>query len=346
MLPLLNKISSIKTEALSKISASSSEYELKEVYTLYLGKKGILKSCLTELKNISDPNARRVSGSVINELQSELEASIAQKKYELEQKEISLNLNKEKVDLTTPERPEKIGRIHPIAKVINEISAIFSYMGFKLADGPDIEDEFHVFDALNTPKYHPAREESDTFYLNKIQDKRMVLRPHTTSVQIRVMKNNRDFPIKIIAPGRVYRHDFDKTHTPMFHQIDGFYVDKNINMGHLKFCLNYFLNKFFNSNEIKIRFRPSFFPFTEPSAEIDISYNGSDWIEVLGSGVIHPNVLENVGINSKEYSGFAFGMGIERLAMLKYNISDLRDLYNNNMMWLNHYGFSFLSLTI
>ncbi len=340
----LNKISLIKVEALSKISASSSERELKEVYTLYLGKKGILKSYLTELKNISDLKAKRGSGSVINELCNELEKLITHKKYELKQKEINLNLDKEKVDLTTPERPEKVGKIHPIAKVINEISVIFSYMGFKLADGPDIEDEFHVFDALNTPKYHPAREESDTFYLNKVQ--RMVLRPHTTSVQIRVMENNRDFPIKVIAPGRVYRHDFDKTHTPMFHQIDGFYVDKNINMGHLKFCLNHFLSKFFNSSEVKIRFRPSFFPFTEPSAEIDISYNGSDWIEVLGSGIIHPNVLENVGINPKEYSGFAFGMGIERLAMLKYSISDLRDFYNNNMMWLNHYGFNFLSLTI
>ncbi|XGA08979.1 MAG: phenylalanine--tRNA ligase subunit alpha [Wolbachia endosymbiont of Xenopsylla cheopis] len=342
----LNKISLIKVEALSKISASSSERELKEVYTLYLGKKGILKSYLTELKNISDLKAKRASGSVINELCNELEKLITHKKYEVKQKEINLNLDKEKVDLTTPERPEKVGKIHPIAKVINEISVIFSYMGFKLADGPDIEDEFHVFDALNTPKYHPAREESDTFYLNKLQDKRMVLRPHTTSVQIRVMENNRDFPIKVTAPGRVYRHDFDKTHTPMFHQIDGFYVDKNINMGHLKFYLNYFLDKFFNSSEVKIRFRPSFFPFTEPSAEIDISYNGSDWIEVLGSGIIHPNVLENVGINPKEYSGFAFGMGIERLAMLKYGISDLRDFYNNNMMWLNHYGFNFLSLTI
>ncbi|WP_339045171.1 phenylalanine--tRNA ligase subunit alpha [Candidatus Mesenet endosymbiont of Agriotes lineatus] len=342
----LNKISSIKAEALSKISASFSGRELKEVYALYLGKKGVLKSYLTRLKDISDPEARRASGSVVNELYSELEVLITKKKYELKQKEINLNLNKEKVDLTTPERPEKVGKIHPIAKIINEISVIFSYMGFKLADGPDVEDEFHVFDALNTPEYHPAREESDTFYLNKTQDRRMVLRPHTTSVQVRVMENSQDFPIKVIAPGRVYRHDFDKTHTPMFHQIDGFYVDKNINMGHLKFCLNYFLNKFFDSDKVKIRFRPSFFPFTEPSAEIDISYDGSDWIEVLGSGIIHPNVLENVGINPKEHSGFAFGMGIERLAMLKYGISDLRDFYNSNMMWLNHYGFNFSSLTI
>ncbi len=341
---LHKKISLIESEALLKISSTSSEQELEEVRLLYLGKNGILKLYLKELANINNLDERRSSGAVINKLCSKLEALIAQKKDELQRERINFNLKKEKIDLTTPERPEGSGKIHPISKIINEISTIFSCMGFRLADGPDIEDEFHVFDALNTPKYHPAREKSDTFYLDGVE--KMVLRPHTTSVQIRVMEKNRDFPIKIIAPGRVYRHDFDMTHTPMFHQVDGFYIDKNVNMGHLKFCLNHFLSKFFNSNEIKIRFRCSFFPFTEPSAEVDISYKDGNWMEVLGCGLIHPNVLQNVGINPKQYSGFAFGMGVERLAMLKYKISDLRDFYNNNIMWLDHYGFNFAALTL
>ncbi len=254
-------------------------------------------------------------------------------------------MQNEAIDITLPVRPEKIGKIHPLSKVLNEVKLIFAHMGFKAVDGPDIEDEFHVFDALNTPSHHPAREEQDTFYLkNKINDKRMVLRTHTSSVQIRTMEKTKNFPIKIVAPGRVYRNDFDATHTPMFHQIEGLYGDESVNMGQLKFTIHHFLNKFFGDKGLKIRFRNSFFPFTEPSAEVDISYKGSKWIEVLGCGMVHPNVFQNVGIDHTKYNGFAFGIGIERLAMLKYQISDLRSFYDNKISWLDHYGFHFSSL--
>ncbi|MDR1139609.1 MAG: phenylalanine--tRNA ligase subunit alpha [Rickettsiales bacterium] len=342
---LLNEIPSLEDKAVSEIEGASSLQDLEKVRLSYLGKKGVIKIYFDDLKKIEDAEKKRDLGAVINVLRNKLDQLIINKENILKAEEINFKLQNEAIDITLPVRPEKIGKIHPLSKVINEVKLIFAHMGFKAVDGPDIEDEFHVFDALNTPSHHPAREEQDTFYLkNKINDKRMVLRTHTSSVQIRTMEKAKTFPIKIVAAGRVYRNDFDATHTPMFHQIEGLYVNENVNMGQLKFTIHHFLNKFFGDKGLKIRFRNSFFPFTEPSAEVDISYEGSKWIEVLGCGMVHPNVFQNVGIDHTKYNGFAFGIGIERLAMLKYQISDLRNFYDNKISWLNHYGFHFSSL--
>ncbi|MCM1002090.1 phenylalanine--tRNA ligase subunit alpha [Wolbachia pipientis] len=342
---LLNEIPSLEDKAVSEIEGASSLQDLEKVRLSYLGKKGVIKIYFDDLKKIEDAEKKRDLGAVINVLRNKLDQLITNKETILKAEEINFKLQNEAVDITLPVRPEKIGRIHPLSKVISEVKLIFAHMGFKAVDGPDIEDEFHVFDALNTPNHHPAREEQDTFYLkNKINDKRMVLRTHTSSVQIRTMEKAKTFPIKIVAAGRVYRNDFDATHTPMFHQVEGLYVNENINMGQLKFTIHHFLNKFFGDKGLKIRFRNSFFPFTEPSAEVNISYGGSKWIEVLGCGMVHPNVFQNVGIDHAKYNGFAFGIGIERLAMLKYQIGDLRNFYDNKVSWLNHYGFHFSSL--
>ncbi|MGL9732439.1 MAG: phenylalanine--tRNA ligase subunit alpha [Wolbachia sp.] len=342
---LLNEISLLEDKALSKIENASSLQDLEKVRLSYFGKNGVIKIYFDDLKKIKDQEKKRDFGAIINVLRNKLDQLITNKEIILKAEEINFKLQNEAIDITLPVRPEKIGKIHQLSKVINEVKLIFAHIGFKTVDGPDIEDEFHVFDALNTPTHHPAREKQDTFYLkNKINDKRMVLRTHTSSVQIRIMKKAKTFPIKVVAAGRVYRNDFDATHTPMFHQIEGLYVNENVNMGQLKFTIHHFLNKFFGDKGLKIRFRNSFFPFTEPSAEVDISYESSKWIEVLGCGMVHPNVFQNVGINHTKYNGFAFGIGIERLAMLKYQIGDIRNFYDNKISWLNHYGFHFSSL--
>ncbi|MCA4775026.1 phenylalanine--tRNA ligase subunit alpha [Wolbachia endosymbiont of Mansonella ozzardi] len=342
---LLNEIPLLEDKAVSEIEGASSLQDLEKVRLSYLGRKGMIKIYFDNLKKIEDAEKKRDLSAVINVLRNKLDQLITNRETILKTEEINFKLQNEAIDITLPVRPEKIGRIHPLSKVISEVKLIFAHMGFKAVDSPDIEDEFHVFDALNTPNHHPAREEQDTFYLkNKINDKRMVLRTHTSSVQIRTMEKAKTFPIKIVTAGRVYRNDFDATHTPMFHQIEGLYVNENINMGQLKFTIHHFLNKFFGDDGLKIRFRNSFFPFTEPSAEVDISYEGGKWIEVLGCGMVHPNVFQNVGIDHTKYNGFAFGIGIERLAMLKYQIGDLRDFYDNKVSWLNHYGFHFSSL--
>ncbi|MCA4773762.1 phenylalanine--tRNA ligase subunit alpha [Wolbachia endosymbiont of Mansonella perstans] len=342
---LLNEIPLLEDKAVSEIEGASSLQDLEKVRLSYLGRKGMIKIYFDDLKKIEDAEKKRNLSAVINVLRNKLVQLITNKETILKTEEINFKLQNEAIDITLPVRPEKIGRIHPLSKIISEVKLIFAHMGFKAVDSPDIEDEFHVFDALNTPNHHPAREEQDTFYLkNKINDKRMVLRTHTSSVQIRTMEKAKTFPIKIVAAGRVYRNDFDATHTPMFHQIEGLYVNENINMGQLKFTIHHFLDKFFGDDGLKIRFRNSFFPFTEPSAEVDISYENGKWIEVLGCGMVHPNVFQNVGIDHAKYNGFAFGIGIERLAMLKYQIGDLRDFYDNKISWLNHYGFHFSSL--
>ncbi|QKX03059.1 phenylalanine--tRNA ligase subunit alpha [Wolbachia endosymbiont of Litomosoides sigmodontis] len=342
---LLNKIPLIEGKAVYEIESAFSLQDLKKIRLSYLGKSGVIKACFNDLKKVKDAEKKHDLGAAINILRNKLDQLIMNKENILKAEEINFKLQNEAVDITLPIRPEKIGKVHPLSKVINEVKLIFAHMGFRAVDGPDIEDEFYVFDALNTPSYHPAREEQDTFYLkNKINNKRMVLRTHTSSMQIRTMKKAKTLPIKIIAAGRVYRKDFDATHTPMFHQMEGLYVNENVNMGQLKFTIHRFLSKFFGDKGLKIRFRNSFFPFTEPSAEVDISYKGSKWIEVLGCGIVHPNVFQNVGIDHTKYSGFAFGIGIERIAMLKYQISDLRSFYGNKISWLNHYGFHFLSL--
>lgn len=342
---LKDEISSIKNKATAEIESVASLQSLEKLRLLYLGKKGVIRSYFDSLKKIEDAENKRNLGAVINNLHDSLSDLIRHKETVLKAEEINAKLQNEAVDITLPPRPEKVGKIHPLSQVIREVKLIFAHMGFTAVDGPDIEDEFHVFDALNTPSHHPAREEQDTFYLkNKINNQRMLLRTHTSSVQIRIMEKTKSFPIKIVAPGRVYRNDFDATHTPMFHQIEGLYVNENVNMGQLKFTIHHFLNKFFGEKELKIRFRNSFFPFTEPSAEVDISYKGSKWIEVLGCGMVHPNVFQNVGVDHTKYKGFAFGIGIERLAMLKYQIDDLRSFYDNKINWLDHYGFHFSSL--
>lgn len=342
---LKDEISSIKNKAIAEIESVASLQNLEKLRLLYLGKKGVIRSYFDNLKKVEDAENKRSLGAVINDLHDSLSDLIRHRENVLKAEEINAKLQNEAVDVTLPPRPEKVGKIHPLSQVIREVKSIFAHMGFTAVDGPDIEDEFHVFDALNTPSHHPAREEQDTFYLkNKINNQRMLLRTHTSSVQIRVMEKTKSFPIKIVAPGRVYRNDFDATHTPMFHQIEGLYVNENVNMGQLKFTIHHFLNKFFGEKELKIRFRNSFFPFTEPSAEVDISYKGSKWIEVLGCGMVHPNVFQNVGVDHAKYKGFAFGIGIERLAMLKYQIDDLRSFYDNKINWLDHYGFNFSSL--
>ncbi|HCE59348.1 MAG TPA: phenylalanine--tRNA ligase subunit alpha [Wolbachia sp.] len=341
---LKDEISSIKNKAIAEIESVASLQNLEKLRLLYLGKKGVIRSYFDNLKKVEDAENKRSLGAVINDLHDSLSDLIRHRENVLKAEEINAKLQNEAVDVTLPPRPEKVGKIHPLSQVIREVKLIFAHMGFAAVDGPDIEDEFHVFDALNTPSHHPAREEQDTFYLkNKINNQRMLLRTHTSSVQIRVMEKTKSFPIKIVAPGRVYRNDFDATHTPMFHQIEGLYVNENVNMGQLKFTIHHFLNKFFGEKELKIRFRNSFFPFTEPSAEVDISYKGSKWIEVLGCGMVHPNVFQNVGVDHTKYKGFAFGIGIERLAMLKYQIDDLRSFYDNKINWLDHYGFHFSS---
>ncbi|UWI83193.1 phenylalanine--tRNA ligase subunit alpha [Wolbachia endosymbiont of Howardula sp.] len=344
---LLNHIHALEEKAISRIEQIISLSDLEIVRLLYLGKRGIIRTYFNRLKEIHNQQEKCYIGASINALRDKLDSLIISKVNIIKSKATDLKVRNELSDITLPIRPEKIGRLHPISKIIHDIKFIFASIGFKTVYGPDIEDEFHVFDALNTPSYHPAREAQDTFYLKyKIDNKRMMLRPHTSSVQIRIMKNqNNTFPIQIVAPGRVYRNDYDITHTPMFHQIEGLYVNTHVNMGHLKFTINYFLKKFFADDKtLKIRFRSSFFPFTEPSIEIDIRYKGSPWIEILGCGMIHTNVLKNVGIDPTQYTGFAFGIGIERLAMLKYEIKDIRNFYDNKIKWLNHYGSNFLSL--
>ncbi|CEI84852.1 Phenylalanine--tRNA ligase alpha subunit (EC 6.1. 1.20) (Phenylalanyl-tRNA synthetase alpha subunit) [Ehrlichia minasensis] len=340
-----SNIYSLQTEATNKILSTSSLEELERVRLHYFGKSGVITACLKSISAINNIEERKSIGSAVNSICAELRSLMNSQKEKLHKIQIDAQLMEDKIDISVPVRPKQIAKLHPISKALHEVKHIFASLGFKLSDGPELEDEFHVFDALNTHKHHPAREENDTFYLKTlVNKKRVVLRTHTSSVQIRTMEsNNGNYPIKIIAPGKVYRNDWDATHSPMFHQIEGLYIDKNINMGHLKYCINYFLKKFFGEN-IQIRFRNSYFPFTEPSAEVDIQCDQKKWIEILGCGMVHRNVLTNVNIDPDQYSGFAFGIGIERIAMLKYNISDLRKFYSNKLQWLSHYGFCFTNL--
>ena len=275
--------------------------------------------------------------------------AIEQRKAVLEEAALEAKLAEERIDVSLPARPAHVGRMHPISQTMEELVAIFGEMGFSVAQGPHIEDDFHNFTALNIPPEHPARQEFDTFYMNEKEDgSRPVLRTHTSPVQIRTMQNAEP-PIRIIAPGRTFRADHDATHSPMFHQIEGLVIDTETNMGHLKGTLIEFCRSYFGVDDLPVRFRPSFFPFTEPSAEVDIGCTreggqlkigaGDDWLEILGSGMVHPKVLEACGIDSTKYQGFAFGMGVERIAMLKYGIPDLRTFYESDLRWMKHYGF-------
>ena len=341
----MSDIKKIKEEFLNKLQGNLSLPEVNQIRSDLFGKNGLISIEFKKIGQINE-SERKKFASDLNEIKNTLQNQIDNKINKIEEFEINEKLNKEKIDVTLPSRPYLKGKIHPVSQTIDEISSIFSEIGFSVEEGPDVENEYNNFTALNTPDNHPARDMHDTFYLDS--DKQKLLRTHTSPVQIRTMLKNKP-PFKIIAPGRTYRSDSDQTHAPMFHQVEGLHIDRDINMGHLKGCLNYFIKEFFEVDKIKMRFRPSHFPFTEPSAEVDIGYEikdgkivigeGDKWLEILGCGMVHPNVLNNVNVNSKIYQGYAFGIGIDRLAMLKYGINDLRAFFECDYRWLNHFGF-------
>ena len=333
------------SEYKNKLKSSNELKQIESLNAEIFGKNGIINLEFKKIGSLS-VDKKKVLAAKINNIKNDLLKSYNDKFNEISTKEVDEEISKEKVDITLPENEFKIGKIHPVSQVIDEISSIFSELGFTVEEGPDVENDYNNFTALNTPENHPAKDMHDTFYLDK--NMKTLLRTHTSPVQVRTMLNGKP-PFKIIAPGRTYRSDSDQTHTPMFHQLEGLQIDKNINMGHLKGCLNYFIKEFFEIDKIKMRFRPSHFPFTEPSAEVDIGYRmennkiiigeGDKWLEVLGCGMVHPNVLKNCKADSKIYQGFAFGIGIDRLAMLKYGINDLRSFFECDYRWLNYYGF-------
>ena len=334
------------------ISRSSSLQELDQVRVAILGKKGELTELMKSLAHMK-PEEKKTIGKSLNNLKISVTESIENHKNVLKDLDLNHRLLEEQIDITLPGRIEQSGKIHPISQTIDEVVTILSGMGMTVKDGPDIEDDWHNFTALNIPLDHPARQEHDTFYFPGNVEERKVLRTHTSPVQIRTMTKTTP-PIRILVPGRTYRCDYDATHSPMFHQIEGLWVDKNTHMGHLKGCLIDFCRAFFSIDDLPVRFRPSYFPFTEPSAEVDIGClreagqfrigHGDEWLEILGCGTVNPKVLENCGIDSKIYQGFAFGMGVERLAMLKYGIPDLRTFYDSDLRWLAHYGFDALDI--
>ncbi len=337
----------IKQDLLEAIAKKNTLAELENLRINFLGKKGSLSQLMLELKSL-DAEEKKSFGFSINQLKNDINNSIQNKKEQLELSNLNQRLENEKIDLSQPFRKKNQGSIHPITQTIREVKHIFSKMGFEIEDGPEIEDEFHNFSALNIPENHPARQMQDTFYLPENDGKKMLLRTHTSAMQIRKMLKNKP-PLQLISLGKVYRSDSDQTHTPMFHQIEALLIDTNINMGHLKWTIEQFLTEFFEVKNLETRFRPSFFPFTEPSCELDIGYqikdgkinigSNSKFLEILGCGMVHPQVLKNVGIDPSKHQGFAFGIGIERLAMLKYGINDLRMFFEGDIRFLKHYGF-------
>ena len=339
---------------LDRIAQASDEASLEELRVAALGKKGEISLKMRELGQMS-AEERQVAGPALNALKDEVNSALVAKKSALGDAALDERLKAEWLDVTLPARHRRQGSIHPVSQVTEEVTAIFADMGFAVAEGPQIETDFYNFDALNIPGHHPARAEMDTFYTHRAEgDDRPphVLRTHTSPVQIRYMEDN-GAPCRIIAPGRVYRADYDQTHTPMFHQVEGLAIDKDISMANLKWVLEEFFSAFFGT-AVKTRFRASHFPFTEPSAEVDIQCSweggtvkvgeGNDWLEVLGSGMVHPKVLQAGGIDPNEWQGFAFGIGIDRLAMLKYGIPDLRAFFDSDLRWLRHYGFAALDM--
>ena len=341
----MSDLKKIKEEFLSKLRSALDISEVNKIKSDLFGKNGLIPLQFKKIGTVAESERKRFA-SDLNIIKDELQNLINSKTNEIESAEINKKLEEEKIDITLPERSFTRGKIHPVSQTIDEISSIFSEIGFSVEEGPDVENEYNNFTALNTPENHPARDMHDTFYLDKKKEK--LLRTHTSPVQIRTMLKDKP-PFKIIAPGRTYRSDSDQTHSPMFHQVEGLHIDRNINMGHLKGCLNYFIKEFFEVDKIKMRFRPSHFPFTEPSAEVDIGYEmkdgkivigeGDQWLEILGCGMVHPNVLKNVKVDSTKFQGYAFGIGIDRLAMLKYGINDLRAFFDCDYRWLNHFGF-------
>jgi phenylalanyl-tRNA synthetase alpha chain len=344
----MDNIDALKSELTGSITSAGDVDALEQIRISALGKKGQITALMKSL-GAMEPDERKAAGQSLNVLKQEIADLLDARKSELENADLDARLAEERIDVTLPTRPEEHGTIHPISQTTDELISIFGEMGFVVAEGPSIEEDWYNFTALNIPVDHPARQEHDTFYINaEKEDQRMVLRTHTSPVQIRTMQSQEP-PIRIIVPGRTYRCDHDATHSPMFHQIEGLVIDESTHMGHLKGCLIEACRAFFGMDELPVRFRPSYFPFTEPSAEIDIGCSfeggtlkigeGDDWLEILGSGMVNPNVLENCGIDSTKFQGFAFGMGIERMAMLKYGIPDLRAFYDSDLRWLRHYGF-------
>jgi phenylalanyl-tRNA synthetase alpha chain len=340
----------LESELLKAADAAKDEAAIEAVRVSALGKKGSISELLKTLGTMS-PDERKQNGPLINGLRDRVSEALNAKKNSLKQAALSEQLAADKADVTLPVRTSALerGRIHPVSQVIDEVTAIFADMGFSVAEGPDIETDFYNFTALNFPEGHPAREMHDTFFFNPRADgKRKLLRTHTSPVQIRTMEKVKP-PIRVITPGRTYRCDSDQTHTPMFHQVEGLVIDKGSHLGHLKWILEEFCKAFFEVPNVNMRFRPSFFPFTEPSMEVDIQCDrrgneirfgeGSDWLEILGCGMVHPNVLKNCKLDPNEYQGFAWGMGIDRIAMLKYGMPDLRAFFEADVRWLSHYGF-------
>ncbi|MEA1675419.1 phenylalanine--tRNA ligase subunit alpha [Nitrospirillum sp. BR 11163] len=345
----MNILDSLKADLLAAAAAAPDLAALEEVRVDALGKKGRITGLMKDMGSLT-PDERRERGQALNAVKEEISAALDARRQVLKAEALAQRLEAERIDVSLPARPEVEGRVHPISQTVEEMIAIFADMGFTVAEGPDIETDFNNFTALNIPPEHPARQMHDTFYLpNGPDGGTRVLRTHTSPVQIRTMLAGEP-PIRIIAPGRTYRSDYDQTHTPMFHQIEGLVIGENIHMGHLKGTLLEFCRAFFQVDDLPLRFRPSFFPFTEPSAEVDIGCsrkggelklgNYGDWLEILGCGMVHPKVLENCGIDSTRWQGFAFGMGIERVAMLKYGIPDLRTFFEADLRWLKHYGFA------
>jgi phenylalanyl-tRNA synthetase alpha chain len=351
----MSNLEQLEREIIGAVDAASDEAALEAARVAALGKKGSVSELLKTLGAMT-PQERKDKGPAINGLKDRVNTAIAARRSALKDVALTARLNTETLDVSLPVRepPTETGRIHPVSQVTDELTAIFADMGFAVAEGPDIETDEYNFTMLNFPANHPARDMHDTFYFNPKPDgTRMLLRTHTSPVQIRTMLAQKP-PIRVIIPGRTYRSDSDQTHTPMFHQVEGLVIDKGSHLGHLKWILQEFCKAFFEVDQVKMRFRPSFFPFTEPSLEVDIQCRrekgeirfgeGEDWLEILGCGMVHPNVLRNCGLDPDEYQGFAWGMGIDRIAMLKYGMPDLRPFFEADVRWLAHYGFRPLDL--
>src|SRR6516165_7469334 len=346
----MSNIRTLEQEILANVASAKDEATLEAVRIAALGKSGSVSALLKTLGTMT-PDERKVQGPAINGLKDRVTVAIAAAKDKLAAAALDARLNTETIDVTLPvrEAPAESRRVHPISQVTDELTAIFADMGFAVAEGPDIETDDYNFTKLNFPEEHPARDMHDTFFFNPKPDGwRLLLRTHTSPVQVRTMLTQKP-PIRIITPGRTYRCDSDQTHTPMFHQVEGLVIDRKSHLGHLKWILAEFFKAFFEVDKVGMRFRPSFFPFTEPSLEVDIQYRrdkgeirfgeGDDWMEILGCGMVHPNVLRNCGLDPDEYQGFAWGMGIDRIAMLKYGMPDLRAFFEADVRWLSHYGF-------
>jgi phenylalanyl-tRNA synthetase alpha chain len=351
----MNDTAQLEQTILAEVAAAADDAALETVRVSALGKSGSVTALLKTLGGMS-PDERKTQGAAINVLKDRVNAALTARRDALKGAALEARLNTETVDVTLPvrETPAEIGRVHPITQVVDELTTIFADMGFSVAEGPDIETDDYNFTKLNFPEDHPAREMHDTFFFNPKPDgSRLLLRTHTSPVQVRTMLTKKP-PIRVIIPGRTYRCDSDQTHTPMFHQVEGLVIDKGSHLGHLKWILQEFCKAFFEVDQVKMRFRPSFFPFTEPSLEVDIQCRrdkgeirfgeGDDWLEILGCGMVHPNVLKNCGLDPDEYQGFAWGMGIDRIAMLKYGMPDLRAFFEADVRWLSHYGFRPLDL--